>query len=523
MIAGYLQRRVSPSTLGLFRILFGLLLAWEAWTYYSSGRIGYYYVVVVTTFPYEWFPFVTPLQGNGMYWIFATWGVSALSMALGLFTRLSTSLLFLSYTYVFLLDKSNYNNHYYLTSLLLFLLIVVDTARWGSLDRLRRKDQPQTIPGWQLAILQFQWLIVYFYAGVAKLNPDWLAGEPVGSRLRRMGGFFATEQVNFLYAYGGMMFDLMVPFLLLWRTSRVPAMLACVAFHLTNATQLSIGIFPWLGISALVLFLDPGKTARLFKNPPSDEQAEPMRNLAKAFIAIYVAIQILVPLRHWLYPGDVAWNDRGHRFAWRMKLRSKKGTLKFYATNPEGKKFRVSLDNLLTSRQHTTMYTRPDMILQMARQLAQHPDWKLEVKSNIQLNSREAQPLIKPGIDIRKATWSLFQPADWIEPLQAPYAPVSPEFRHFRKSVGGALVGLASLLALRVFIGRIRLLSLLCLALSFGWAAGLCNSIPGLLGILVIGGLTAKKSNPQYPRTKGWFSLVILTLWFWLLTPLIAP
>lgn len=33
--------------------------------------------------------------------------------------------------------------------------------------------------------------------------------------------------------------------------------------------------------------------------------------------------QILYPLRHHLYPGDVTWNELGHRYSWRMKLRDK--------------------------------------------------------------------------------------------------------------------------------------------------------------------------------------------------------
>jgi hypothetical protein len=141
---------------------------------------------------------------------------------------------------------------------------------------------------------------------------------------------------------------------------------------------------------------------------------------------VYFAIQLLLPLRHWLYPGDVAWTEQGHRFSWRMKLRDKQGSMAFLLTDPEtGTSWEANIPRYLPSWQYTEMATRPDMILQFAHFLADRETRtghrRLEVRANIliSLNGRREQPMVDPTVDLAATERSLL-PASWIPELTAP-------------------------------------------------------------------------------------------------------
>jgi hypothetical protein len=238
-ISGILVMPVDASSLATFRVLFGALMLWEVYRYHDYDRIFRYYIAPDFLFPYEFFLFLSPLPGPWMYLVFFVMGLAALGVALGFFYRISAFLFFLTYTYVFLLDKAQYNNHYYLISLLAFLLICVDAHRWASIDqKLRPRLHEEFVPFWHLFILRAQVFLVYFFGGVAKLNSDWLAGEPMRAWLANradyplVGQFFTTEAGVYFFTYGGLLFDLGVGWLLVWKRTRFLAFLG-VLFFLT--------------------------------------------------------------------------------------------------------------------------------------------------------------------------------------------------------------------------------------------------------------------------------------------------
>jgi hypothetical protein len=143
-----------------------------------------------------------------------------------------------------------------------------------------------------------------------------------------------------------------------------------------------------------------------------------------ALVAAWFAFQALVPLRHWLYPGDVNWTEEGHRFSWRMKLRSKEGKVKFFATNPAtGETWRVRSTDYVTPRQLDEAAVRPDMILQLAHAMAADQRVKknlprVEIHADIRasLNGRAFQPLVDPAADLAAQPRTLAH-ITWITPL----------------------------------------------------------------------------------------------------------
>lgn len=442
----YLLAEVDGASLALFRALFGLIMAWEVVRYFQNGWIARYYID--PGFHFSYLPFIQPWPGQGMYWHFVVTGLLALLVAAGLWYRATAWLFCLAFSYIFLLDKAQYLNHFYLIALLSLLLAVAPAHRAWSLDRaLARRPRPPTVPRWSLALLRFQVGLVYFYGGIAKLNADWLSGQPLGEWLARrdhlplVGPLLAQPWAGVAFGWGGLLVDLCVPFLLLWPRTFWLGAAAAVAFNLLNARIFSIGIFPWLMIAALVLFPRPGWPRALLgraapdSGPKASRRGAPQRRAAAAArragpaalallaaLHLYALAQLLVPLRHWLYPSDVAWSEEGHRFSWRMKLRDKDASLILFAADPaSGLVRQVEPRAWLTARQEEKMASRPDMIHQFARFVADEAERRGEPRPRVtalavaSLNGGPPAYLVDPAADLAAEPGGL-GPAPWILP-----------------------------------------------------------------------------------------------------------
>jgi hypothetical protein len=439
----HLFARTAAAPLIFFRIAFGGIMLWEIWRYFNYGWIARYFIE--PTFYFSYFPFdwLRPWPGDGMYWHFYGLALLAVMILVGLYYRVSMILFFLGFTYVFLLDHTNYLNHFYLISLISFLMIFLPANKQLSLDaHLRPALREKTVPVWTVALLQFQVGIAYFFGGIAKINPDWLRGAPMRDWLAArtdfplIGHLFTEEWMVYFFSYGGLFFDLLVIPLLLWRPTRTPALIVMTLFHVTNARLFTIGIFPWFMIAATLILFAPRWLTRtpLWKlgGVPETAPPGPPASLSRrqkwtlALLGVYVVWQILMPLRHWLYPSDVSWSEEGHNFAWHMKLRGKSGDIRMYIydktqlTTEE-----IPLREHLSSRQLSKMATRPHMILQFAHAVA--ADLRAEGRTNFSiharawaaLNGRDWQLLIDPAVDLAS------QPRDiwykpWVLPLETP-------------------------------------------------------------------------------------------------------
>jgi len=447
--ARFVERLFAPvdiASLVVFRIAFGGLMAVEAYRYLTSGWIRQYWIDPGFYFTFQGFDWVKPWAGDGMYLHFGALGVLALCLMAGFAYRVSSALFFAVFTYVFLLDKANYLNHFYLIALISFVMILVPAHRSFSVDaRLRPKLRSSTVPAWALWLVRFQVGIAYFYAGVAKLNDDWLHGEPLRQWLLDamdfplIGGFFDARAAPYLFSYGGLILDLSaVPFLL-WRRTRPYAFAALVCFHLMNTQLFSIGIFPYLMLGATTIFFAPDWPRRLLARlrrveaPDRSERrlpgAPPARLRASqwalvAVLGAFITFNLVVPLRHLAYPGEVHWTEEGHRFAWHMKLRDKSAApVLFVVQEPDGDVVEVHAGEFLSRRQAVKMSTRPDMILQAAHELARRGraggEGTVEVRARtfVSLNGRPPQPLVDPDVDLAAQHRDLGH-SGWIVPLR---------------------------------------------------------------------------------------------------------
>ena len=464
--ASFLQRMcaalfqpVDISFLVFFRILFGGIMVWEVYRYFTYGWIGRYFVEPAVTFTYYGFSWVKPWPGRGMYVHFLVLGVAAACVMAGFLYRIAAPVFFLAFTYAFLLDQTRYLNHFYLVCLISFLMCFLPAERAFSVDALvRPKIRSDVVPAWTLWLLRAQVGIPYLYGGIAKLNSDWIrGGEPMRiwlsplTRMRGFGHIFASDWLVYSFVIGGLLLDLLVVPLLLWRRTRLVAFAGAVVFNLINAVIFEIGIFPWLMMGALLIFFPPDlvrRFARAFMSPGEGfENAEPSHSAAKTktidggttcspllgsqkliagLLATYVAFQLFFPLRHYLYPGDVSWTEEGHNFAWHMKLRTKSGDAIFNITDLRtGQAWAIKPEQYLKSHQVMKMTTKPDLILLFAHHLAEekrregYEDVEVRARVMVSLNGRQPQLLIDPNVNLAKEHVSLL-PARWIVPLTTP-------------------------------------------------------------------------------------------------------
>ena len=426
------------ASLVVFRVAFGGLMLWKALRLITSGAVESDYIEPPFHFKYYGFAWVEPLPGAWMYAPVIALALLAVGVIVGYRYRLCASLLFVGITYLFLIEQANYLNHMYLVSVLAFMMIFVPAHRARSLDARRVPGlRAETAPAWALGSMRLQIAIVYIYAGIAKLNPDWLQGEPVRMWLAEradfplIGPLLTEEWCVYVFAYGGLLFDLLVVPLMLWSRTRWIAFAFALGFHLTNAWLFTIGVFPWLGIAATALFFpaDWPRRAILLVPPragaasaPPDPSSPGRRRLICILLSIWFLAHILVPLRHHLYPGWVHWTEEGHRFSWRMKLRDKGAVARFRVIDTRrGETIYVDPEELLPAWQVSEMSGRPDMLQQFARYLAKRAGAPVEVRADVHvsLNGRVLRRLVDPAVDLAAAPRTLM-PADWILPLNEP-------------------------------------------------------------------------------------------------------
>ena len=407
-------------------------------------RIYLDYIYPELHFKYFGLWWIEALPGGLMYLMVWGLGVLSLLVAAGLWYRLSTALLTIGYIWFFLIDQAQFQNHYYLLCLLCLLMNIMPAGRVWSVDARRRDGTASTTaPAWTLWLLRFQIGIVFFYGGVAKLNGDWLSGSSMAHQLGlRMdtpliGHLFDRPEIILCFTYSGLLLDLLIVPMLLWRRTRWLAFAGGIVFCVINSNLFEIGVFPWFMITATSIYFRPdwprvlarrlGVDLDVTESAPAPEPAPLSRRhrVAIAVLALYAVLQILVPLRHHLYPGNVAWNRMGARFSWHMRLHNWIPVYpQFYVTFPDtGAMARFQLSDLrINLDQETRMATRPDMIQQLCRYISDRfaeegvEGVQVRARIGVALNGRPPQLLVDPSVDLA-ATPRTLMPLPWVSEL----------------------------------------------------------------------------------------------------------
>lgn len=433
-----LSRPIDAAILAYFRITFGALMFWELVRYLAYEKIHHLWVEPTFHFKYFGFSWVTPLPETGLYILIGVLLLASLLFTLGLLYRISALIFAFGFTYLFLLDQAKYLNHFYLICLLSWVSVFLPANTCCALDaKWRPSLKNNSAPAWTLNLLRFQVAVVYFYGGLAKLNADWLRGEPMRTWLQDradwavVGSLSQLSLAPYFFSYGGLLFDLLIIPALLWKRTRLLAFVLAVFFHLSNSQLFTIGIFPWLGIAITALFFDPSwprnLVARLRQKTPtfSPSFIKVKSPILVPALAIYITLQLTIPLRHFIYPGNVSWTEEGHRFSWHMMLRSKRTVAASFVVidDKSGSTWKLDPSTYLTARQLDKMLGRPDMIQQFCVHIGSlmkekgFPNCSVRAVVYCTLNGRPPALLIDPEANLAATKRTLLS-SPWILPLK---------------------------------------------------------------------------------------------------------
>jgi hypothetical protein len=414
-IAQRATRHVPAASGAVFRIGFGLVGVILVARFFAMGWIDSLLVDPAYHFSYPGFEWVRPWPAAWMHLHFGVIGLAAAGIALGYRYRLSAAVLVIALGYVELIDRSLYLNHYYWVVLTAAVMIFLPLHAVWSMDA-RAGRGPATYPAWVIWALRFQVGMVYFFAGLAKLNGDWLLrAEPLStwlparSELFLIGPVLTLPVTAVVASWLGAFFDITIVGWLSWRRTRRYGYAALAIFHtLTWYLFPSIGLFPLLMTLSALVFFEPDWPERMMRSRPvaastSNTFANRISPAWLAAGATYALLMIALPLRHYLAPGDVKWNGEGYLGSWQVMLSEKSASADFIVTDPStGDTWTVPPPDYLTERQQMVMATDPVMIRQAAALVARDIGGGARVAADVRLsyNGRPNQQFTDPEVVI---------------------------------------------------------------------------------------------------------------------------
>lgn len=427
----FLFKAIDNSPLVVFRMFFGFLVACESFGAILTGWVKRVLIDPQVTFSFIGFEWLKPLPGFGMYFYFIAMGVFGLAIMLGYRYRIAIISYTILWAGVYFMQKTAYNNHYYLLLLISFLMIFLPSNSYASLDvRQNRIKEENTMPYWISLLFIIQVAIVYVFASIAKFYPDWLDGTFTRNLLAdstnviTLKKLFLQKWFYLFIAYMGIIFDLLIVPLLLFKKTRMLALLASLTFHLFNAIFLEIGIFPFFALTFALFFYEPETIRSVFLRRKTSIETDNGhsnyygKKIVYFLIIPYLIIQLLLPLRHHFIEGDVLWTEEGHRLSWRMMLRERNGFIHIRIKDLKaGEESLYDYRKNLTDKQIQNLATKPDFIWQYCQYIKKEfngKDIAIFINCKNSINRKEYKTLIDPKFDMAKAKWDYFRHNEWL-------------------------------------------------------------------------------------------------------------
>ena len=445
-----LTHSTPADSVAVFRIGFGVVVMVGCLRFLARGWVDSLYLAPQNHLSYPYFDWIAPLPAPLMHLHMLVLAGLGACIALGYRQRLAAILFTVSFVYVELIEAALYLNHYWFVTLVAILLVLLPVANHWSIDaHTARLVRSPTVSRAVVWVLRAQVGVVYVFAGVAKLNGDWLLrAQPLKiwladrTHLPFVGGFLDEPLLAYVASWSAALFDCTIVGWLLWRRSRPWAFAVLVCFHLTTAALFQIGLFPWLMLVAATIFFEPDWPSRLAgslrrslsinhtslcRSSSSNSMVSPTKvsRISKGSVVallILAGVQLVLPLRHYAYASNVRWSEEGYYWAWRVMITEKAGHVDFYVTDPVSQRVWIVDPTLvLTDWQAEHAATRPDLIHATALMIADHyksidgADVEVRADAWVSMNGRSARRMINPTVDLAAESRSL-APAHWILP-----------------------------------------------------------------------------------------------------------
>ncbi|XP_039625315.1 vitamin K-dependent gamma-carboxylase isoform X2 [Polypterus senegalus] len=446
----------------------------------GMSSLDYKYLDGMDVCRFPLFNFLKPLPMDWMYLLYVVMLFGALGIMLGCLYRISCLMFISTYWYVFFLDKTTWNNHSYLYGLIGFQLTIMDANRYWSIDGFfNSKKKNAHVPLWNYTVLRAQIFIVYFIAGVKKLDGDWVGGYSMNylSQHWLFDPFrliFTDEMTSLIVVHGGgLILDLTAGYLLFFDATRPITIVFVTYFHCMNSQLFSIGMFPYAMLATTPLFCYPDWPRRLFAKFPTclrgvlppvmtnpqtsvsclypevelktkgltaeqSLQVKPTRaslrhKLGAVFTIIYIAEQFFLPYSHFITQGYNNWTNGLYGYSWDMMVHSRSHQ-HVKITYRDTKTGDIGYLNPGVFTQSRRWKDHGDMLKQYAvclsHQLSKYNISEPEISFDIwvSINERFQQRIFDPRVDIVKADWSPFKPNPWLMPLLVDLSPWRAKF-----------------------------------------------------------------------------------------------
>lgn len=469
-------RPMDPASLGVTRILFGFLMVLDIPQERGLGHADIRFGEDVC-----FFPFFNFLQPPPLQWTFVMYGImwmGAFGLMIGFLYRLSCLLFLIPYWYLFLLDKTVWNNHSYLYGLISILFFLCDAHRYCSVDGLwRKKIRNSHVPLWNYTLFRFQVFLVYFYAGLKKIDFDWMFGYSM-TNLSKKWVFdpfrliLTDDQIDlYLVHLSGLTLDLTAGFLLFFDKTRPLAFFFVGSFHFMNSQMFSIGMFSYTMLATLLIFCYADWPRSLFcklpqwvkvvsplgevaqtstcciynkedikpedkkKNKekdtctPSPKTPPPIspgynHQLCTLVVMFYIIIQLFLPYSHGLTKGYNNWTNGLYGYSWDMMVHrwNTQHVRITYVKKDTGEVGYLAPDAFSNER-HSRWSSHGDMVKQygtcLAEKLKKYELDNIELYFDVwkSLNHRFQQRMFDPRVNILEAEWHPFKEISYLQPL----------------------------------------------------------------------------------------------------------
>jgi len=430
-LAHYLHAPTHSSTIAVFRMLYALSVLAQL---YKWDNMFLKFSKSILVLPYPGFSWIRPLSPEGGFLLISVCKLASFCQLIGFMTPVATTIAWFTFTWLFNICESNFNNHYILMCHMLFLGMFLQWGHWFSIDRLigrwRGRPVDSHVPFWNLLLLRMIMTLPYLYGSFAKMNSDWLfRAEPVTMWFKDRGGLYSHPLFPWFICWTGMLFDLTIGFFLFYRPTRyLIGFPGALCFNFSNKIMFNIGVFPFMMVCSLTLFLEPNVPARIVSwitRVNVDESAmatKPAKPAEKTwhwgltrtqwfgmlFVGCFLTFHSMFPFREKvMYPGNPSWHEEGHFGAWHMKLRTKKGFVNLNLVDSTGQNYTIDpkMDPFVHRSQNNYFMKPHCLILYVGRlkqifEAAGTPLQSVMANNCFGLNSRPGHHLYKEDVNL---------------------------------------------------------------------------------------------------------------------------
>lgn len=421
-----------------FRLAFGIAMAMWAIFMMVSGTVEEFFIRPEFYFSYPKFTWLQPLPGIGMYLVFMLLIATALMIFFGYYFRVGAILFTILFTYITLVDRAGYLSYYYYVLLLSFMLSISPANRLFSIDLIRNSSiRVDYVPRWSILAFKMQVAMVFFFAGMAKMNHDWLnEGRPVNLWLKSLSGselglFPESLSVGYfpvLVSWLLIMFDFIIPHFLFDRRTASGAVVFVIMMQALALFLFPAGFFPVLIAFSCLIFLPESRVNKFlsriayfmydifeFKNDVFNPGGSYLlqyrkKRLFPLLLALFFGLQILLPVGLFLNWGSGRWADSAFRFSWDIRIHEKRGKVNFLVHEHDSEnRYSVPLEKYLTQHQIRVMAEDSSLIHQFAEHFIENHHneiakgaYTLTTNSLVSLNGSEPKIIYQNTWEVLK-------------------------------------------------------------------------------------------------------------------------